>query len=524
MPWLELPPQPVIQQLRSHSVVKLPADRPYGGPDQIEIWSGRASIEASTQTYRFDDGVVAKYGLTVLKADHLVVVTRGNLLLDATDAVQLVDPLFEIKSSHLALNYDGAGRHGSITDTNMRIGRATIRAKSVTIEPKEWVFTDAWGTSCYDTPRLYAIRARSVVIHPGDEAIARSASLDVLGKHIITLPERSVNLDPDATSTNLPVLGYRTGAGVGLDWNNVFPLSTTSKVSFGSSYYHSFAPSYNVVYTKSLIPAENGLKVPTPQSDVQRRFGYAYNERVESADPDSDLKFLRRVRQAVSVGASLNETSTASTSNVPFTKLGDFAYETSGPVRAGGYLLTSRIQFAREANTAVHPRAVIRGTYSPGHAKPSKQTFLMPRIEYGGFFGVSTYSWVQADLGFAKVVNKHLTWGVNGFMSTSTGVPQFSFDQLIARNGVDGRVDLHFGGTNISVLEKWSATGHWFEPEFRVSQVAGCVEPFLIYHRFTHDFRIGVKMRMEDVFRVFKDRNEPEKSPSSVIISSADKP
>lgn len=471
----------------------------------------------------FDDGVEATCGPSKLTADHLIVQIGDRKSLKASGKVRLIDPDISMEASNLTLDWDDDSRNGHAERAIIEIAGVHLSAATIDLHPTEWVLNDVDGSSCNHHPQLYSLHARRLVVHPGIDGVAEGAAISMFGRKLGTIPRRKFNLQTKTQGINIPLVGYRKDVGYGITWSNGYLVDPVTNVSFDAAAFPGLRPGVSAMWTRSLLPAGSSKTLIAPQSDLKERFGYAYSESVENGDPHSEVDFLHQRRHSISIGASVNESAVASLNNTPFTKLGDLAHEFGGPIGTGGFLVTSRLQFIKESDNATQTRGIVRTAFTPGYYPLSKNVSLTSRIETGTFIGTTTYGWTIANLGLVYESHRNWNFMVNGFTSKDYGTPLFDVDQLYAKYGFDMRLDFKFGGTAISLLDKWDRDQGKFDLEFAVSQVSGCVEPFLMYRRFPRDYRIGVRLRMDGLYDVF-GRRSLKRPDNTVVVSSQRNP
>jgi hypothetical protein len=84
-----------------------------------------------------------------------------------------------------------------------------------------------------------------------------------------------------------------------------------------------------------------------------------------------------------------------------------------------------------------------------------------------------------------------------GIGAVEFGNEELPADPLTTLNGFVLRMDVNLAPTRISYMQKWDGRLKWFDREYSIYQAVGCLEVFTTYRQFTHDYRFGVKLRVD---------------------------
>ncbi|MBI3947700.1 MAG: LPS-assembly protein LptD [Armatimonadetes bacterium] len=119
----------------------------------------------------------------------------------ATGDVVLSRPSGELRGARLSYNVQTGAAAAEEVRVEIPAPEADvtyyIEGESVSGTRAEMVARDALFTTCPGAHRHYAVRAREIVLRPGERVVARGVSLLVLGRRVITLPRLALNLGPE---------------------------------------------------------------------------------------------------------------------------------------------------------------------------------------------------------------------------------------------------------------------------------------------------------------------------------------
>jgi hypothetical protein len=63
------------------------------------------------------------------------------------------------------------------------------------------------------------------------------------------------------------------------------------------------------------------------------------------------------------------------------------------------------------------------------------------------------------------------------------------------------------GPTKFSYMSKYDPKLGWYDREYMVSQVAGCVEMFILSRKHPSDYNLGFRFRLDEFYDVLRRRN-----------------
>ena len=84
-----------------------------------------------------------------------------------------------------------------------------------------------------------------------------------------------------------------------------------------------------------------------------------------------------------------------------------------------------------------------------------------------------------------------------GMAGSNRGTPDFQADVLENPDGLNFRVDLNLKATTIRYLARLDPSEGWFDRQIYVSQAVGCFEVFVFSRKVPREYRLGVKLRVD---------------------------
>lgn len=474
-----------------------------------------ADYDEPTDTYTFTGDVVATYGIEKVQADTLVVHMTDRSA-KASGNVRFDDPDGNLTADSLSFDWTPGKSHGTAENFVAHLANVTLRAARAEISPNKYELFDVSGTSCRRDPPLFALKTRHLILYPESYGKAERPSVDILGHRILSLPDRTFNLNPRTEGFNPPSISYRKGNGLGVSFRSGFLLSQRTDVVTTFSSYPGALPSYGVVYTQSLLPAEKIAHIVTPRSELSERFSFGYLENILVEHPEDETSFLRRTRKSLGFDSLWNQSSTGRGDPAHYTKPLEGVFETGGISGPVGYYGQARLQSIRRNGEDINTRLVLAGSAGPQSRLIGKNLSTLARVDTSLFVGPN-YGWMRGMAGVVYRPITQFTASAGGYASTQFGDSQYAIDPLFSRNGMVFRGDLNLGPTKFSYMSKWDHTLGWFDREYTASQVVGCLEPFVVYRGNPSTYNIGIRFRLDDFYDLLRRRDFRRGSGSNTI-------
>lgn len=484
-----------------------------GSDPVFEVRALSVSENVAEQTTTFANGVVAVYGVTTIHSDRLVVVRLlGSEHATATGHVKLDDPDGQVTADSLDLNLKGV-RRGSATNVFATIAGARITAAKADLTPTLWTFYDVTLTTCRNKVPLYSVRSRKLTLIPGKRGKAENPRLSLFGHQLLTLPTQNFNLDRRSEGLRPPSFSYQRDRGLGIAWVSGILLDDRTGVGGAFATFPKSLPGYSLQVSRTWIPADLSQGLIAPRSEFSERYGYGYLDSIENASPETEAGTVRAPRKSLSLGSSWNQSTSRGSAGEFFSKAVELSAERGGDLGSAGFISQMRLQTIRQQGGPWITRGVLTGSIGSPLAHFTGNLVGWARVDGESYLGPKTSGWLHGTVGIAYNPVKQLRLSAGYVTGRDFGTSQFDIDRLGIGFGFNVRADLDLGPTKISFLTKHDGKLGWWDREYSVSQVVGCLEPFVTYRKSPADYRIGLKIRIDQFVDVLQSRDFKRKSP-----------
>ncbi len=491
---------------------------------EFEVKAKTVNRNIATETTTFSDGVVAIYGPTTIHADRLVVsLKKGSEHAVATGHVRLDDPDGQISADILDLNLDG-GRHGVATNVMATIAGAKLTAKRADITPKLWTLSDVTLTTCRNRIPLYSVFTKELTVVPGRRGRAKSPELSLFGNHILTIPTQNFTLDRRTIGFRPPSFSYRKDRGLGVAWASGILLDEQTGVGANFAAFPNSFPGYSAQISRTWIPAELAEGLISPRSELAERFANGYLDSIETSSPESESQTLRSPRKSVSFGSSWNQGVNRGSSSLFYSKAAELSGEIGGVAGAFGYMTELRVQTIRVQHGPWLTRSVMTAAVGSPIVHVTRDLETWARLDAEGYLGPHKSGWVRGTAGLAYSPFPQIRLSGGLYSGRDFGRPEFGIDRLDFGAGYMIRADFNLGPTKFTLINKRDGKLGWWDREYSASQVVGCLEPFVAYRKSPADYRIGVKIRLDQFIDVLQARTFKRTQPAKHIISQQTPP
>lgn len=503
-----------------------------GKEEKLEILYSDAEADLVDDYVIYRGGVRAKYGVTTLTTDTLVV-RRGKpgdgavelkvggntfnlrpMEAYAVGKVQVVDPDGTIRASNLWFTWDKARRDnsqeevGRAEDVDVHISTVWIKADKMTQSKAGLNFSKVGvATSNWKTP-LYKFDAESIFVVPGKQATARNVRLSILGVQLPPLPRFVFSLDPRANGLQIPRIGFRQGAGLGMSWGGDFIVNDSTDVLAAFNAYPKVQPTYMFAYSKSNIPAERaGLNQFAITDQFGERsifsfFGNVYTQRLEDG-----YERIRIPKSLFSVSSSFNYETLGRVTDrqINYSRPLEVGYELGGPIGGWGYLVQARASRIVEGGGQTANRLFFQGNLFTPLVKSGRFT-AGTRVDGALRLDASSSGYLGAEGGFSYEPKENLRFSAGLYGYHNFGTSLFAGDNFVTNQGYVVRGDWFGTSNNLSIMFRYDPTQGWFDKEYRISQVMGSVEPVIAYRESPRQYQLGLRFRTQDIARMLQKR------------------
>lgn len=487
--------------------------------DELVVTAERTHYDPLTQTYTFSKGVVAVYGFTTVRAERLVIHNApGDQTAEANGNVRLDDPEANLSADNLRFSWKTDARTGHAENAIIHIANVTIRAKRAEMRPEKWDLYDVSGTACRNDPPFLEARTRHISVTPGKDGKAVHPSIYVLGHKLLTLPDRSFNLNPKTEGFNPPAISYRRGSGLGVNFTSGFLLNQQTNLLVAAAAFPDSRPGYGATVTRTFLKADSIDSIVTPASELGERFRNGYLENIQVRTPDQERRSMRNLKRSVAISSVWNQGATATGDDTTYSKPLEAVYELGGGIGDYGYLGQVRAQTIRRNGEAIHARMILSGSAGIAPRSIGKNLDLIGRVDSSLFLGTN-FGWVRGSVGAVYTPIPQIALAAGVFASQEAGSTPFSVDRLYAKNGFVLRADFNLGPTKFSFMQKWDRDLGRFDREYTASQVVGCLEPFVAYRKYPNEYNLGLRFRLDEFYDVLRRRDFKRTKPVKTQVS-----
>ena len=519
--------QPCLEQSKPSLLQQRLAER------GLEVFSYQTEVDTVHGYAIFRGGVRAKFGASVLTADELIV--RDGIDTDppenietsgrsislrpkeafAIGKVNIVDPDGSIQASNLWFTWDknriaNPNEVTRVADiVEIRIGTSHIKADSMRLSSASWDFTKvAFWTGNWKTP-LFRFDASSLHIVPERSGTAKDMKLSLLGLQLPSIPRYTFSLDPRRDGFNLPSIGFRQGAGIGISWVSSFAVTDSSTIGASLAAYPSVQPTYTLSYSKSYVPKD---KIGTGQLTISNQFGersqFSFFTNIYFGSLSDAYESMRVPKNLFSVNSTFNyETLGRITDRITNYSLPlEIGLEQGGPMGKWAYLLQVKASRIVEAGDRSATRLALLGsTYLPIFKRGKLAAGT--RIDATARLDSSSSGFIGGESGFSYDMGNELSFSSAAYGYKNFGTPLFAGDNFQTNQGYVVRGDWLGASTNISVMFRYDPAHGWFDKEYRLTQVVGPIEPVLVYRQSPRQYVLGVRFRTQDISKILKRRS-----------------
>jgi hypothetical protein len=490
--------------------------------DLIREWDGLHVTAAEVRiaedgVLTYSGAVVARYGLTWVNADQLIVRMGVDRSATALGNVTLRDPDGTARAARLDFTWDPDRRTAQALDASILVGEVEIRAARADLTADRWQFSDAELLVCPGPPPVATVRTPELTIVPGRWAELTRPRVAIFGAWLPTLPSYRVNLDPRVQGFQFPTPAYRAGAGLGFRYAPAFLLDERTVVSANLAVFPRRLPTLQVQATRSLLSPGTPPDLAPPRHDLTQRFDFGYFDHILVPSPTAEHEYLSQARHSVTLSSTFNEEVNIRGERFAYSRPLEAIYQRGGSIAGVGVLGQLRAYDMRERRGGESQRLAGMLTLSPPPITLGPNLEGVLRFDANAILGTQDeHGWFRTQAGVVYQAHPALRIGAAWVGSFESGTPRFAIDRVFATDGLHVRGDLELGRTTVRYLSKYDVGLGWYDEEFFASYLVRCLEPFVMYRRFTDDYRIGVWLRLDGFMRAVQgDRFQGGARPAS---------
>ena len=238
-----------------------------------------------------------------------------------------------------------------------------------------------------------------------------------------------------------------------------------------------------------------------PVDDFGERFAGGYLDSLFVRRPAMERENVTARRSSITLATTFNQTMVARANNELYSKPVELIVEEGRDVGGFGLLANGRLQSIREEGGPNASRGVFSGSALAPAVQLANGLDTHLRFDASAYLGKERYHWTQLQAGLIYRPSAQLRLGGAYVIASQSGQPLFENDRLFSMRAFHGRFDVDFGSTRVSLLSKYDFDRRkWYDNEIGFSQVAGPVEPFVIFREFPRTISFGLRFRADEVF------------------------
>lgn len=466
--------------------------------DILTVEWHRKTIRPADGAVIFSGGVVAKYGVTELRSDKLTLYqTEAKRQGIAEGGVQLIDPDGTAQANRLEFNWANQTALGD--KVKVQISGLFLDADTITITPTEWTLTGVGASPDAGKRPALNVRSPRVVYRPGKTGRAYRASISVFGNKLITLPSYDFGGKRSADGFRVPSVSFNNGFGI--NWRSSMLVDDRTRLGGGFRARKGDWPGAQVELTRSLLPRNEPGTLRPPVDDFGERFSGGYMDSLFVRRPAMERENVTSRRSSVTLSTTFNQTMVARANSKLYSKPIELIVEEGRDVGGFGLLVNGRLQRIREERGPNESRGVLSGSALAPAVQIANGLDTHLRFDATAYLGRDRYHWTQLQAGLIYRPSTQLRLGGAYVIASQAGQPLFENDRLFSMRAFHGRFDVDFGSTRVSLLSKYDFDRRkWYDNEIGFSQVAGPVEPFVIFREFPRTISFGLRFRADEVF------------------------
>ncbi|HMS54300.1 MAG TPA: hypothetical protein PKA27_02775 [Fimbriimonadaceae bacterium] len=492
MPFITLP-EGILQQLPQKPQVEV-----VDGTLVVE-WNHKR-VEVNPKRLIFSEGVVARYDGTECRAKSLVLYLEDTERFGVAEGdVQIVDPDGTLRATKFV--FDWRNRTGSATDVYGSAYRFSVSGREAVVESNRWRLSDAVLSPCAESPPLLEIRASSIEVTDAKRGVARRASLFFRGKRVVTVPTYRFNLGPRKEGIAFPTVSMNRDGTVGAAWASSFGLSRGLGLSASIQAF----PQRPLGGALEFGYSPGNFRLPL--STFSERSPYGFLENVNNLSLRSEFEQITAQYRGLTIGGALNQGIPGRQTRDTLTAPLEVGFGLAEGNKTVGYAAQAKYQRIGYTDGPFRSRLSLGATVI-GLESVNPRTDAFLRLDTESYLGSGdNYGWVSGTFGVSHSPSKWLRLSGSYTRAADTGNPFLQTDLPFTMESINTRFDLIGGSTKVSFLSKYDPRrSRFYDHELSLKQVAGCLEPFVIWRKFPSSLNFGIRLRTDDLFEAIDRR------------------
>jgi len=465
----------------------------------IEFHQQRVDLESGKAVYY--GGVKATYGPTVVYSDKLELTLGENESRGLAEGnIRLIDPDGTLTADKL--EFDWKNNTGEALNVVIKSYRMTIKAKSLKIRPGNWTFGEVSATSCDRSQPIYLVRAPRIDVQPGKRAIVRNVELQILGSTFLKVPYIRQSLDKRISEFAPPRLNFDEEGKASASLTNSFYIAENTVLGGVVKLADGLYPKYGLSVTRSFIGSDSTSGSFVPESEINESSKHSFFDSVTVTNPEAEKSYLGQRRNSLTVGTYWNQRTPGRLVNNTINRPWEAVYQLSGGSEGLDALAQVRLHNIGRVGEGTYERAVASAAVSLPAWPISRNAHSYTRLSGIAYMNPDgQYGWGQAQVGVVYSPLKDVFLGGAYGLLGEFGDPLFQSDRPYSKSSLNFRIHWGLGPTKIGFLAKYDfGQKRWYDDEFSFSQVAGCMEPYIVWRRFPNEVSFGIGFRLDEFF------------------------
>ncbi len=488
---------PIVWSLPPNSAVFGQGFQTVNLTESLRVTAKSYTLKRIDLVAEFAGKVEAVFGVTKLNGDQITfylptdssrsfirrAIAKGN--------VTLVDPDGTISAQRLEFDWETG--IGTASEAVVNIGGMNLSVAQIEIQPGQWTLNGVNASLCED--RHIGFACKKLVYRPSERAAFHNVQLKFFGKTIIGQKSYSLDLGPEDSTTLWPNIVIGGSKGIGVQWTGRHKITDGLRFSAKFGISTDSSPWGEAYLSQGFLPLGSAIRAPRSDSAEVASSGFFENVRIR--DPETEISREREVRGSISLGTTWNQsqyTDLPGQINKPY----ELILEGGGNLNEFGWFAQIRNHKLDQIDADDLNRVTTLATVSLPSISISKKVKLLSRIDSRTYAsGQSDQGgWIRGQAGVVLSLDRHVRIGVAYSNSTSFGDPPSTIDALDSKSAFHFRADLAGGSTNVSTLLKYDPDRKdWYDYEFSIHQLAGCIEPFVSFRSRPRRITFGFTLR-----------------------------
>lgn len=383
--------------------------------------------------------------------------------------------------------YNFLTKNGIAQNAMAKYGPIIFTGKQIKSENGVLSIKRSTFTTCDKQKPHYHISAKEIIINPGNELVARNASINIMGKSIISIPRYKVDLSEDKASAELlPIIMYSEKSGISANYS--FDLASDPKTDLALEIRYSTREDFqgglhldrlkgkpifaSVSYRERVLGGVDpeGMISKYPEIGVRYYSNPSMREKSVSRIPIDITRELIRPDSSLSAAKNLNF-------------MGEFT--------AGCY--KEEVDSVNTSGQRLDARML--AWYDP-HIKNSK-IGLYPAAfaRISSYDSGDTYGVIGLKLAIGKKIGNDSYLSLGYITNATSGKSPFNFDTVELKNEAAAGLFFKLSDINVHINERFDISeGRNFSTDITLSKVYHCIEPSITWRSRSKEISFDLKL------------------------------